>query len=165
MAAHATLTTAFGANYFGMRRRLIDNGLTQAGITPTTQDLADKAADTTPTSLRVGGDQIHLNEKCNRVIARKAAELIMAKGWCATVALPALEPSASSGAATVLDMPTNTALASFAIPAGLESAQAFSMRMAGRFDNLNQSLIQQVAGTDQRAWQLSAVANTPRFRM
>jgi len=164
VAANTALATAFGVNYFDMRRHLIDNGLAQAGITATTQDTADKNSDTVPTSLRV--DQIHPNIAANRVIARKVAELIMAKGWSPTVTLPALEPGAPAPTTTVLDMPTNTALASVATPTAMQTAQNLSIRMVGRFDNLNlnQALIQRVAGTDQRSWQLGTIANTPRFR-
>lgn len=59
LALEARQRNRYGRRFVNLRRHLIDYGLAEAGITPTTQDLADIAADIVPTSLRF--DNIHLN--------------------------------------------------------------------------------------------------------
>lgn len=49
--ANAAIQQLYPANYLDVRRLLIDQGLTVAGITPTVFDTADIANDTVPTSL------------------------------------------------------------------------------------------------------------------
>lgn len=64
---NADLDTAYGVRFADVRRELIDNGLTLAGITPTAQDLIDIAADVIPSSLR--SDALHLNTAGYGVVA------------------------------------------------------------------------------------------------
>lgn len=76
---NGTLIDAFGDRYLDIRRHLIDNGLSLAGITPTTQDNADVAADTVPVSLRT--DNIHLTAAGYTVVANAVRTKLQALGW------------------------------------------------------------------------------------
>ncbi|WP_377451000.1 hypothetical protein [Rhodococcoides fascians] len=73
---------------------MIDDGLAQAGIAPTTQDTTDKYADTVPVSLRA--DQLHVNAAANRVVARKVVELLIERVWALLVALRPLKAGGST---------------------------------------------------------------------
>jgi len=57
IALNETLAATFGSHYLDWRRYVIDFGLSEAGITPTSQDLTDIADDIVPASLRA--DNIH----------------------------------------------------------------------------------------------------------
>lgn len=248
LARNAQLAAAYPDNYFDIRGYLIASGLSDAGITPTTQDNADIAADTVPTSLR--DDSIHPNAIGHWVIARRIAKFIVDKGWVdpASVYIPAslgtavapvvtttTVPSALVGTAypsttlnatgtapltwsiasgalpsgitlnastgvlsgtptagipasftvratnsagfddqaltiaqgvpagpTVLDMPTNGAVASIAAPAGLIAADSMRIEVVGHFDTLTSlsSIIRRLATAgDQRSWQLLTLSS------
>jgi len=73
------LQAAYPANFFDARRYLIDRGLADAGITPTTQDLTDIANDLVPTSLRF--DNVHLIQPAYNLIGTQLAAIINTKGW------------------------------------------------------------------------------------
>lgn len=74
------LAATYPDNFCNIRRALIDDGLEMAGITPTSQDLADVAADTIPASLR--SDYIHHTTAAYvKVIAPTVANFITSKGW------------------------------------------------------------------------------------
>lgn len=67
------------SEYVDVRRWLIDEGLTEAGITPTAADTAAVAADTLPPSLMA--DNTHLNTAGSQALGRHLATIIAAKGW------------------------------------------------------------------------------------
>jgi hypothetical protein len=70
LALNAALKKEYGSWFVDMRRKLIDDGMSMAGLTPTSQDLADIANDTIPTSLRIAGDPLHLNATAKNVQAQ-----------------------------------------------------------------------------------------------
>ncbi|AOD21319.1 hypothetical protein IM25_06525 [Rhodococcus sp. p52] len=165
---NAQLATEFGANYFDMRRYLIDHGLTDAGIPPTAQDTTDIANDTVPTSLRA--DTVHPNANGHWVIARKVAQLIVDKGWvdpASVVIPPSRTPTPPTD--TVLDLPTSSAFASKAASTELRNAQNLSVQVVGHFDSLVSlgSIVRRstIAG-DQRSWALLTLSNMrPRLQL
>jgi hypothetical protein len=68
------LAAQYHDNYFDMRSYLVSK------YDPTSaQDVSDFQNDLVPTSLR--GDQLHLNEKGNLLVAEKIAAFIQTKGW------------------------------------------------------------------------------------
>ena len=67
------------SEYVDVRRWLIDEGLTEAGITPTAADTAAVAADTLPPSLMA--DNTHLNTIGSQALGRYLATVIAPKGW------------------------------------------------------------------------------------
>lgn len=79
MEINASLASNYPNNYLDIRSYLISDGLTDAGITPTAQDLIDIAADTIPESLR--SDTVHLNDAGQAVVAQKVYEFLANKGW------------------------------------------------------------------------------------
>lgn len=64
------LKEAHQINYFDVRSYLVNNGLADLGITPTSQDILDTANDVIPTSLR--SDDVHLNTDGYSVVASRA---------------------------------------------------------------------------------------------
>lgn len=106
LARNAQLATAYPDNYLDMRGYLIASGLSDAGITPTTQDNTDIAADTVPTSLR--DDTIHPNAIGHWVIARRIAKFIVDKGWVdpASVYIPASLGTAVAPVVTTTTVPS-----------------------------------------------------------
>lgn len=78
-AVNKELARHFGDQFIDVRRYLIDFGLAEAGITPTSQDTTDVAADTVPASLRY--DSVHLIAAGYTVIANLIARVLRAKGW------------------------------------------------------------------------------------
>lgn len=76
---NAELARHFGDRYVDVRRYLIDFGLAEAGITPTTQDSADIAGDTLPASLRA--DNVHLLGPGYTITGNLVARVLRAKGW------------------------------------------------------------------------------------
>jgi hypothetical protein len=77
-ALNKALAEAYGFRFLDIRRYLIDYGLADRGITPTTQDQADIAGDTVPTSLRVDG--LHLNANGNAVVADRVRKRLIEIG-------------------------------------------------------------------------------------
>lgn len=75
---NASLLAEYGRRYLDVRRYLIDYGLADLGITPTTQDTTDVAADTIPASLRV--DAIHLTTAAQLRIAQLIADRLIEIG-------------------------------------------------------------------------------------
>lgn len=69
----------WGRRYLDMRGYLIRYGLTDAGLTPTSQDLADMAADTVPASLRA--DAIHLTPAGYQIVAEQIARRLKEMSW------------------------------------------------------------------------------------
>jgi hypothetical protein len=77
LALNASLASTYGAHYFDIRGWLISNGLSDAGITPTSQDNTDIGNDVPPSSLR--SDSLHLNTSGGGVVARKVARVFAAQ--------------------------------------------------------------------------------------
>lgn len=126
LAINATLAAEWPDNYFDMRGHLIANGLTEEGITPTTQDLADIAGDTVPSSLRA--DDTHPNAAGQRVIARKVANLLVDKDWW-PAAGSFIPPSAADSLR--LNLPGGTSKASRASSTALRATSKPSIRIHG----------------------------------
>ncbi|MFG1206995.1 SGNH/GDSL hydrolase family protein [Xanthobacter flavus] len=78
-AVNAELARYFGDQFVDVRRYLIDFGLAEAGITPTSQDTSDIAGDTIPVSLRYDG--VHLLGPGYTVEANLLNRVLRAKGW------------------------------------------------------------------------------------
>ncbi len=68
------LASTYSGHYLDIRSYLIQQGLSDAGLTATASDTADIANDTVPTSLRT--DNVHLNATGYRLIARQIANYI-----------------------------------------------------------------------------------------
>ncbi|WP_162927798.1 SGNH/GDSL hydrolase family protein [Bacillus sp. Y1] len=64
-----TLAHAFGSHFLDVRRYILNYGLQDAGITPTTQDNTDIANGEIPTSFRTDG--IHFNQHGYTVVANQ----------------------------------------------------------------------------------------------
>ncbi|AVQ03075.1 hypothetical protein B7G68_15185 [Caulobacter segnis] len=79
MAINAQLQSTYGDKFSDYRTWMIQHGLAQAGITPTTQDLTDIANDTIPTSLRA--DSTHLNDAGYDMKSLFQANEITSRGW------------------------------------------------------------------------------------
>lgn len=79
LACNATLAATYGARYLDVRTYLVQHGLADAGITPTTQDLADIANDLIPTSLRA--DAVHLLAAGYTIVAQQVKAKLQALGW------------------------------------------------------------------------------------
>lgn len=59
----------FGDHYINLREYLCENGLEDAGITPTREDLDNIEEGTVPASLRAASDNDHLNDIGYRIVA------------------------------------------------------------------------------------------------
>jgi lysophospholipase L1-like esterase len=68
------LAATYPGHYLDTREYLVQHGLTDAGITPTSQDTTDISNDIPPTSLRA--DNIHLNDAGYKVVAAQVAKWI-----------------------------------------------------------------------------------------
>lgn len=79
MAINSDHESSHGPNYYDLRGWLIRNGLTEAGIEPTSADLAAIEKDCIPPSLM--HDNVHLNAIGRRVEAARILDIIKAKGW------------------------------------------------------------------------------------
>jgi hypothetical protein len=77
VALNADLAALYGDHFFDIRAWLIASGLADAGIAPTPTDLADIAADCTPTSLR--SDNLHWNTAGGGAIARQVLRIFAAQ--------------------------------------------------------------------------------------
>jgi lysophospholipase L1-like esterase len=73
------LQAAFGDCFLDVRKYLVNYGLVDAGITPTSQDLTDIAADVIPSSLR--SDSTHFTAAGYTLVANFVSRAIRAKGW------------------------------------------------------------------------------------
>jgi len=73
------LAAAYPGNFLNIRRLLIDRGLSDAGITPTSQDNTDLGHDIVPASLRA--DAVHLVTASYNLVADYLNTFIRAKGW------------------------------------------------------------------------------------
>ncbi|MDR3512618.1 MAG: hypothetical protein P4L73_13365 [Caulobacteraceae bacterium] len=81
---NAGLAAAYSGYYLDIRTYLVQHGLADAGITPTTQDTADIAADIVPSSLRTTSgvtDSQHLNAAGYNLVATQIYNFLVAKGW------------------------------------------------------------------------------------
>lgn len=78
--ANSRLATLYPDTYVDVRRHLIDFGLAEAGITPTTADLYSIERDTIPPSL-LADDQTHLLAPGLTIVANLAAARMRALGW------------------------------------------------------------------------------------
>lgn len=75
------LQATYGSRFIDIRRYLIDHGMADAGLVPTTEDLANIAADTIPVSLRASGDPLHLNSTAYGVVAQQVYTRLLDLGW------------------------------------------------------------------------------------
>lgn len=91
-AANDALAAKFGDRYVDVRRHLIDHGLTEAGITPTSEDLDCIAKDTIPPSLIDGGSGVHPNAAGYEVMADFIVAALVGKGWAEDEGAPPVEP-------------------------------------------------------------------------
>lgn len=73
------LRSIAGRRFIDVRRYLIDYGLADAGITPTSQDTTDIAGDTVPASLRT--DSIHLTAAGSAIVAQLIRRRLLEMGW------------------------------------------------------------------------------------
>ncbi len=80
MAINAYLAATYPNNYLDIRSYIVQNGLTDAGITPTAQDLIDISNDVPPTSLRADS-VVHLNTTGYALVAKQVANYIAAHNW------------------------------------------------------------------------------------
>lgn len=74
----AQMKKEFGRYFINQRRYMIDYGLADAGVSATTQDTADIAADIPPTSLRT--DAVHYNSLSYPLIANLVADRLIETG-------------------------------------------------------------------------------------
>ena len=68
------LATTYPGHYFDIREYLIQHGLSDAGITPSVQDLTDIGNDVVPTDLR--SDSIHFDGAGYQVVGQQVAKFI-----------------------------------------------------------------------------------------
>lgn len=73
------MEAAFGNKYLNLRKYLVEEGLSDAGITPTEQDLAHMEAGSVPGSLR--SDLVHGNSFYYQLIGEKIFEKITELGY------------------------------------------------------------------------------------
>ncbi|KJF21972.1 hypothetical protein C7T36_18490 [Rhodococcus sp. AD45-ID] len=73
------LKAEYGTRFVDVRRYLIDNGLTDAGLTPTTDDTTAIAEDRIPPSLH--SDPIHFTTAGYTAVGNCIAAAITSKGW------------------------------------------------------------------------------------
>lgn len=82
VAVNEAMGVAFPTTYADLRGYFITDGMADAGLTPTAQDLADIALDIPPSSLRTDfGAPGHLSEPGRRVTALRLAEFLRELGW------------------------------------------------------------------------------------
>jgi hypothetical protein len=74
-----TVAATNGFNVLDIYTYLLNHGLTDAGITPTSQDLTDISNGIVPTSLRA--DAVHPNDVCKGLIATQIENLINSLNW------------------------------------------------------------------------------------
>lgn len=79
VALNAALAAAHGNCYLDVREYLIQSGLVDAGVTPTSQDDIDVGNDVVPSSLRFDG--VHLNADGYGVVARSVYAQMLAHSW------------------------------------------------------------------------------------
>jgi len=76
------MTARWGGRFFDVRRYMIDEALVDAGITPTSEDLAAIAVDRIPIRFKESGDGIvHFNAFANALIGAKINSILNAKGF------------------------------------------------------------------------------------
>ncbi|MCB4843453.1 hypothetical protein LHV18_22910, partial [Providencia rettgeri] len=76
---NSRLAQVYGDKFIDVRAYLITKGLSDAGIAPTTQDVADIGNDIIPTSLR--SDDTHLNATGYALVGKYIAKQLKNKGW------------------------------------------------------------------------------------
>ncbi|NCM96159.1 MAG: hypothetical protein GW948_02245 [Rhodobacterales bacterium] len=76
---NAQLAEIYGDFFYDLRRDFIDEGLTRAGITPTTDDLEAIEADAPPSSIMF--DAVHPTATGYGIQRDLVAEWLQAKGW------------------------------------------------------------------------------------
>jgi len=128
-AANNALAAAFPNQYFDMAGYVISKGLSDEGITPTTQDNTDIAAGIVPASLRRASTDPHYNAAGQRVIARKLAELIIERGFVRASTSQRIPSRGVPGTNLTLSLPTGSAVASIAPNTALQNADAISVRL------------------------------------
>lgn len=93
------LHARYGKFFYDIRRDLIDRGLSIAGLTPTSGDLADIADDRIPGSLMA--DTLHPNAAGYGVVGQLIAEKVLELGWVDAlsggVTAPTTAPTVTAG--------------------------------------------------------------------
>lgn len=79
IACNNALKNVYGDRFYDLRADFIQNGLAKVGITPTSQDLIDIAADRPPSSLM--GDSIHPNADGYNAQKQLFADWLINKGY------------------------------------------------------------------------------------
>jgi len=79
VALNRALAEIYGDRFIDIRGYLINRGLADAGLTPTSQDNTDLASDIVPTSLR--SDTLHLNAVANPLIKNLVVNRLNYKGF------------------------------------------------------------------------------------
>lgn len=79
VALNAALKNDYGRRFLDVRSYLVSYGLEDAGIPPTPADVADKAANITPSSLR--SDAVHFTTAGQIVVANQIARRLAELGW------------------------------------------------------------------------------------
>ena len=69
----------FGRRFIPIQKYMIEYGLADAGITPTSQDLIDISNGTIPSSLR--NDVIHFNANSYKIVAQQIFNRLNELGW------------------------------------------------------------------------------------
>ena len=105
---NADLATTYGTKFLDVRGYLVVHGLTDAGITATTGDVADVAADIVPRSLRY--DSVHLNAAGYSVVATQVYNKLRALGLLTGAAGPLEEQGAANAWAGTTGFATQGAL-------------------------------------------------------
>ncbi len=78
-AVDAKFFAEFGRRFIAIRQYMIEFGLQDAGITATTQDIADIASGTVPTSLRA--DTVHFTADGYQIVAQQVFNRLNEFGW------------------------------------------------------------------------------------
>lgn len=102
------LKARYGKFFYDIRRDLIDRGLSIAGITATTADLASIADDRIPGSLMA--DTLHPNAAGYAVVGQLIAEKVLEMGWVAALTGPIQAPTSAPTATTGTSGATTQAL-------------------------------------------------------
>lgn len=128
-AANAAIAAAYPAQYFDMVGYVISKGLSDEGITPTTQDNTDIAAGIVPTSLRRATNDPHYNAAGQRVIARRLAELLVERGFVTARSTDRIPARAVPGTNLILSLPSDTSVASVTPSSALQASDSISVRL------------------------------------
>ncbi len=75
---NADMSREYGEHFLDFRSYVLERGMADAGITPTSQDIADITAGEIPTSLRI--DEIHGNDAFDKLLAQQVYNKLIELG-------------------------------------------------------------------------------------